>query len=87
MIALGQFVIKLLWLPLHKNGHGLGDERSDTERDEDGDEDGADRIGDHPAEHLHQDRGDNHAHAAQGVGQNVQKNALQEEWPDFEVRK
>ena len=38
------------------------------------DEDGADRIGDHPVEGVDQQRRDDHAHAAQRVGENVQEN-------------
>ena len=46
------------------------------EGDEHGDEDGADWVGDHPAEHLHEDGRHDDAHAAQGVRQDVQEHAL-----------
>jgi hypothetical protein len=39
----------------------------------DGDEDGADWIGDHPVECVDQQRRDDHTHAAQSVGKNMQE--------------
>ena len=45
-------------------------------RDEDSDEDRADRVGDHPAEGVHQQGGDDDADAAEGVRQDVQEHTL-----------
>ena len=66
-------LVQLDRLPLHENLDRLRDETPDAHGDQESDEDGADGIRDHPAEHLHQDRRDDDAHAAQRVGQDVQE--------------
>ncbi len=54
------YVIKIFWPKSYLFYH-------------DGDEDGADWIGDHPVECVDQQRRDDHTHAAQSVGKNMQE--------------
>lgn len=57
---------------------GVLQQRDDAEEDERGDEERADGVGDEPAELADEDGGDDDAHAAQRVGQDVEENTWRE---------
>ena len=79
LVAVSKLVVKLLRGSLHQDGHRVGKQGPHRHGDQDSDEDGADGIGNHPVEQVHQDGGNDDAHAAKGVGQYVQENLLEME--------
>lgn len=76
LVALRKHVIQPGGLPLHEDRHRILDQRQNAQSDQDRYEHGADRVGYHPAEHLHEDGGHDHADAAQGVREDVEEDAL-----------
>ena len=63
-------------LSLHQDPSGLRNQRPHTHTNHDGNKNRTYGVRDHPPEQVHQDRRDDHAHAPQGVGQDVEKDAL-----------
>ena len=76
LVAAGQQVVQLARLALHQDTDRLSDQRQHRDGDGGGDEHGTDRVGDHPAELVHQNGRNDDADAAQRVGQDVQEHAL-----------
>jgi len=81
LVGVGQAVVQLLGGPLHENGHAVRHQGPHRQSDQDRDEDGADGVGNHPAEHLHQDRRDNNAEGAESVCEDVEEDALHDLTP------
>ena len=69
-----KWLLRLDWRPKQQDERRFSDERQDTEEDETRDEERADRIGDVPSKVLDEQRRNDDADTAEGVGKNMEEN-------------